>query len=171
MLNIVAKALLVATSLAPILGVVAMTHDKHYLYWGGAALLLVLACWLVLWYASKNAETHEFHIKEFERNDTEALVFLLAYMLPLALADNTAFTDNMPMIYFFVVIILVIVHADALHFNPVMWLLGYRFYAVKNGDGVSYLLISKNTLKMPGKDVQTVSLADGIYLHTGEVND
>jgi hypothetical protein len=48
-----------------------------------------------------------------------------------------------------------------------MGLLGYHFYSVKNGDGVSQLLISKAELRRPGKDVQTVRLAHGINLHTG----
>lgn len=174
-MNFLAKCVLIATSLAPILGAVAVNaRREHYFYWGGAALaalLLVLVCWLMLCYAAKNVQTHDFHIKEFERNDTEALVFLLAYMLPLASAESMALTDNLPMVaYFFAVIFLVIAHADALHFNPVMWLLGYRFYAVKSGDGVSYLLISRKKLRAPGKNVLTVRLGDGIYLHTGETD-
>jgi hypothetical protein len=69
--------------------------------------------------------------------------------------------------YILGIIFLVIAHAGAFHFNPVMGLLGYHFYAVKNGDGVSHLLISKDELRRTGKDVQTVRLAHGIYLHLG----
>jgi len=48
-----------------------------------------------------------------------------------------------------------------------MGLLRYHFYSVKNSDGVSHLLISRAELWRPGKDVQRVRLAHGIYLHTG----
>lgn len=69
--------------------------------------------------------------------------------------------------YILGIIFLVIAHAGALHFNPVMGLLGYHFYAVRNGDSVSQLLISKTELRRPGGEVQTVRLAHHIYLHTG----
>ncbi|MEY6431180.1 hypothetical protein ABC977_02025 [Thioalkalicoccus limnaeus] len=73
--------------------------------------------------------------------------------------------------YVLAIIFLVIAHAGAFHFNPVMGLLGYHFYAVKNGDGVSHLLISRIELRRPGRDVTTVRLAHGIYLHTGGTDD
>ncbi len=177
MLNRFAKFLLVSTSLSPVLGAVAVNQFAHHepvMRWGAwlaAAVLLVFLCWGLLRYAAKNAQKHLFHIKEFERNDQEVLAFLLAYLLPFISSKNMAFTGEwLTGTYILVIIFLVIAHADALHFNPVMGLLGYHFYSVKNGDGVSHLLISKEELRRPGKDVQTVRLAHTIYLHTGNAN-
>ena len=177
MLNRFAKFLLIATSLAPVLGAVAVNqfaNHEHLSSWGAwlaAALLLVCLCWAMLYYASKNAQKHLFYIKEFERNDKEGLAFLLAYLLPIVSAQNMAFTgEPLTGAYILGIIFLVFAHAGAFHFNPVMGLLGYHFYAVKNGDGVSHLLISKDELTRAGKNVQTVRLAHGIYLHTGDAN-
>ena len=174
MLNIFAKFLLMATSLSPVLGAVAVNQfarHEPWTRWAGwlvAALFLVFVCWAVLRYAARNAQQHLFHIKEFERNDTEVLAFLLAYLLPFVSSKDMAFTGEwLTGAYIFGVIFLVFAHAGAFHFNPVMGLLGYHFYSVKNGDGVSQLLISKAELRRPGKDVQTVRLAHGINLHTG----
>lgn len=174
MLNAVAKFLLVSTSLAPVLGAVAvnqLARHEPWTRWAGwliAAVLLVVLCWVMLRYAAKNAQKHQLHIKEFERNDQEVLAFLLAYLLPFVSAENMAFTGEwLTGAYILAIIFLVIAHAGAFHFNPVMGLLGYHFYAVKNGDGVSHLLISKVELRRPGKDAQTVRLAHHIYLHTG----
>ncbi|MDT8320787.1 MAG: hypothetical protein RQ826_09720 [Xanthomonadales bacterium] len=174
MLNTLAKFLLVSTSLAPVLGAVAVNQfarHEAWTRWGGwliAALLLVVLCWTMLRYAAKNAQKHQLHIKEFERSDQEVLAFLLAYLLPFVSAENMAFTGEwLTGAYILGIIFLVIAHAGAFHFNPVMGLLGYHFYAVKNGDGVSQLLISKSELRRPGNDVQTVQLAHHIYLHTG----
>lgn len=174
MLNTFAKFLLVATSLAPILGAVAvnqLARDEpwtQWVCWLAAALLLVILCWAMLRYTAGNAQKHLFHIKEFERNDQEVLAFLLAYLLPFVSAENMAFTGEwLTGAYILGIIFLVIAHAGAFHFNPVMGLLGYHFYAVKNGDGVSNLLISKNELRRPGRDLQTVRLAHHIYLQTG----
>ena len=160
--------------MSPVLGAVAVNqfaHHKHWTRWGAwlaAALILVLLCWALLQYAAKNAQRHLFHIKEFERNDQEVLAFLLAYLLPFVASENMAFTgDWLTGAYILGIIFLVIAHAGAFHFNPVMGLLGYHFYSVKNGDGVSHLLISKQELHRPGKDLRTVRLAYHIYLHTG----
>lgn len=174
MLNTFAKFLLVATSLSPVLGAVAVNQfarDESWHHWGSwlaVAVLLVFMCWALLSYSAKHLQSVDLHIKEFESNDQEVLAFLLAYLLPFVSADNMAFTgDWLTGAYILGVIFLVIAHAGAFHFNPVMGLLGYHFYAVKNDDGVSHLLISKQELRKPGENVQTVRLARNIHLHIG----
>ncbi|MEQ8990724.1 MAG: hypothetical protein RLO46_02735 [Pseudomonadales bacterium] len=174
MLNTFARFLLVSTSLSPLLGAVAVNQfarGEPAMRWGAwlaVALLLVFLCWALLRYAAKNAQQHQFHIKEFERNDKEVLAFLVTYLLPFLSTEKMGFAgDWLTGAYVLAIIFLVIAHAGAFHFNPVMGLLGYHFYAVKNGDGVSHLLISKDELKRQNRDVETERLAHGIYLHTG----
>lgn len=177
MLNTFAKFLLVSTSLSPVLGAVAVNqfaHNQPWVSWGSwlmVALLLVFLCWALLHYAAKNAQMHLFMIKEFERNDKEVLAFLLAYLLPFISKENMAFTGEwMTGTYILALIFLVIAHAGAFHFNPVMGLLGYHFYAVKDDQGASSLLISKQELRRPNKEIETVRLAHNIYLHRGDVD-
>ena len=177
MLSRFAKFLLVATSLSPVLGAVAVNQFTLgrpwliWLPWLAVALLLVLICWLLLRYTSRNGQKHRFRIDEFESNDKEVLAFLLAYLLPFISSTNMAFNGQwLTGAYVLAVIFLVIAHAGAFHFNPVMELLGYHFYGVKSSDGVSQLLISKDELRRSGKEVQTVRLAHNIYLHTGGVD-
>lgn len=174
MLNTFAKFLLVSTSLSPVLGAVVVNQFSRgepwikWLPWLVVALLLVFLCWAVLHYAAANAQKHSFRIKEFERNDKEVLAFLLAYLLPFVSSEKLGFTgDWLTGAYILGIIFLVIAHSGAFNFNPVMGLLGYHFYSVKNMGSVSHLLISKQELRRPGVDVQTVRLAHGIYLHTG----
>ena len=175
MLNIFAKCLLVSTSLSPVLGAVAVNQFERgeswtsWLWWVVVAFFLVTLCWILLRYAAKNAEKHSLYIKEFERRDQEILTFLFIYLLPFIRSENTAFANGwLTGLYVLAIITLAIVNAGAFHFNPVMRLLGYRFYAVKNRHGISNLLISKNDLRRPGKEVQTVGLAWNVYLHIGE---
>ena len=173
MLNLIAKCLLVLTSLSPVLGAVAINqfaHDKPWTSWGKwlvGALLLVILCWTLLRYAKKNAQKHLFYIEGFDRRDQEAIIFLFAYLLPFVRSENVTFASELlTSIYIMGIIILVIVHAGAFHFNPMMRLLGYRFYAVKNQQGISNLLISKTDLRRPGEEVRTVRLTPDVYLHT-----
>ena len=177
MLNRFAKFLLVATSLSPILGAVAVNQYSlgkpvsSWLSWLVVALLLVLICWGLLHYSARNAQKHTVRITQFESNDKEVLSFLLAYLLPFISSKDMAFEGQwMTGAYIIAVIFLVIVHAGIFHFNPVMGLLGYHFYGVKNDQGVALLVISKGELRRPGIDVETVRLAHNIYLNTGDAD-
>lgn len=177
MLNTFAKFLLVSTSLSPLLGAVAVSQfargepSSRYGAWLAAALLLVALCTGLLRYASKNAQKHCYRIKEFEREDKEMLAFLVTYLLPFLSTDKMGFAgDWLTGAYILLIIFLVISHAGAFHFNPVMGLLGFHFYSVKNEDGVSHLMISRPELRRPGQELQTVRLAHSIYLNTGAAN-
>jgi hypothetical protein len=174
MLNRLAKFLLVATSLSPILGAVAVNQISAgkawqcWLPWIAVALLLVLVCWWLLRYSARNIQRQKITIEQFESGDKEVLAFLLAYLLPFISADNMSFNGQwITGVYILVIIFLAVAHAGALHFNPVMGLLGYHFYSVKSSEGVSQLLISKIELRRPGKEIETVRLAHNIYLHIG----
>lgn len=171
MLSNFAKFLLVATSLSPLLGAVAVSQFARgepalsWASWLVAAALLVFLCWAVLRYAATNAQHEVYHIREFQRDDKEVIAFLIAYLLPFLSSEKMGFTGNwLTGAYVLLIIFLVIVHAGAFHFNPVMGLLGYYFYAVKNSEGVSHLLISKEELRRTGTEVPVVRLAHGIYL-------
>ena len=175
MLSAFAKLLLVSSSLAPILGAVAIinySNQTPWLHWAGwvaAALLLVLLCWLMLIYAAKNAQQHSFTVVEFQRTDREVLAFLLAYLLPFVSAESGAFNKNWLVgTYILLTIVLVISHVGAFHFNPVMWLLRYHFYSVKDSDGISQVLISRTRFRQTRMNVRTVRLAHSIYLHIGD---
>ncbi len=174
MLNRLAKFMLVATSLSPILGAVAVNQIASgktlvsWLPWLAVAVLLVVICWLLLRYSANNIQSQIITIEQFESSDKEVLAFLLAYLLPFISSDNMTFNDQwITGAYILVIIFLAVSHAGALHFNPVMGLLGYHFYGIKTSDGVSRLLISKAELYRPRKEIKTVRLAHNIYLHVG----
>jgi hypothetical protein len=133
------------------------------------ALLLAFICWSVLQYAAQTAQKHTLSITQLEDKDKEVLGFLLAYLLPFAAAkDILADVHWLTGAYVFAIILLVFTHARAFHFNPIMGLLGYHFYSLKNGAGVSVLLISRSELRRAGGEVHTVRLAHDIYLQIGD---
>lgn len=172
MFNTFAKFLLVATSLSPILGAVAVSQFSNgrswqsWAPWLTAAIMLAGLCLLLLQYASKNIQTSNFKVSEFEKNDKEVVAFLIAYLLPFISGESMSFDGQwLTGAYVLVIIFLVVAHADAFHFNPIMGLMGYHFYGVKTEDGVSQLLISKDELRRTDKNLTTVRLARNIYLH------
>ena len=177
MLNILAKGLLVSTSLSPVLGAVAVSQIqrgeswKSWIWWILAAFLLVIVCWLLLKFATKDRrfQRDTLYIKEFERKDHEILTFLFIYLLPFLRSKQSIFASEWLMgVYVLLIIIIAIAQTGAFHFNPVMRLfLRYRFYAVKDRHGASILLISKTDLRRPGKEIQVVKLDWNIHLDIG----
>ena len=194
MLNSPAKCLLALTSLAPVLGALflsSLDQNKpwkdglHYLMvaffsepWKNGlhyliiALLLFILCWLLLdKYASRELEIEPLQIKEFDRRDVEMLTFLLIYLLPFIQSADPLFARGwLTNIYVISVITLVFVDVGAFQFNPMMRLVGYRFYIMKNQEGISYLLISKEPLNETGIEVPVVRISHDIYLYKGDKN-
>ena len=178
MLNMLAKSLLVSTSLSPALIAVAVNQYElgepwtSWVCWLAVALILLVLCWALLKYAAKNAQKRTFYIKEFERKDQEMVTFLFIYLLPFIRSDSSTFANEwLTTVYILAIIILAIAYTGAFHFNPAMRLfLGYRFYAVKDRHGVSNLLISRTDLRRSDEKVQTVKLAGNVYLHIGNRN-
>ena len=194
MLNSPAKCLLTLTSLAPVLGALFVSsldqnepwkNGLHYLIvallrepWKNGfhylivAFLFFILCWLLLdKYASKELEIEPLHIKEFDRRDMEMLTFLLIYLLPFIQSADPLFARGwLTNIYVISIITLVFVDVGAFQFNPMMRLIGYRFYIMKNQEGISYLLISKKPLNETGIEVPVVRISHDIYLYTGDKN-
>ena len=176
-MNIIAKFVLVSTSLSPVLLVVGVNLFECnkpwtcWIWWVGSAPFLMVVCKVLLVWAAKELQKHTISIDEFERKDHEMLAFLFIYLLPFIRSGNSTFiTDWLTGICILVIIGFAIAHAGALHFNPVMGLWGYHFYAIKNPFGASNLLISRKDLLNLDKDIQTVQLASNVYLETENVN-
>ena len=173
MLNLFAKALLASTSLAPVLGAVAITSIEQdepwtkWVWWIVVALLLVSICWMLLAYQARNGQKELITIKEFERRDQEMLVFLFIYLLPFIRSAQPVFSPLwLTGGYILAIVIVAIADVGAFHFNPVMRLLRYRFYSITTQDGLSSLLISKREMRRLS-EIEAVSLSRGIYLYTG----
>jgi len=173
MINNLARFLLVATSLAPILGAVAINQYSQgkswqdWSVWLVAGVLLVFICWGVLEYSAKAIQKQQLTIEEFDTEDREVLAFPVAYLLPLLSSKDLSFSgDWMTGAYVLVIIFWVITHSGAFHFNPVMGLVGYHFYRVKNSQGLPVVIISKREITMRGTQLNIVKLSRNIYLDT-----
>jgi len=120
---------------------------------------------------SKKAEKHLLCICEFEHKDQEMLMYLFIYILPFIRSGVATFaTEWITSIFLLLIIAFAIAQANAFHFNPIMVLFGYHFYAIKDSQGVSNLLISKEDLRCPNIEVQTVQITGNVYLQTENVD-
>ncbi len=171
-MNLFAKSLLVSTSLSPAFLVMGVNQFERCNWLFGAicmalTLFSVGVCLGLLKYVGKNGPESPIYIKEFESKDQEVLTYLFIYLLPFIQSDNPTFASMwITGIVSLVILILFIAHVGAFHFNPVMRLFRYRFYAIKNAHGVPNLLISNKVIPRPDKKLQTVRLARNVYLYT-----
>ena len=139
--------------------------------WTGLTLFLIGFCLGLLKYAAKNGPESPLYIKEFENKDQEILTYLFIYLLPFIRSENPTFASMwITGIVTLVIIILFIAHVGAFHYNPVMRIFGYRFYAIKNAHGVTNLLISKKDIPRPDRKLPTVKLARNVYLYTEDID-
>ena len=176
MLNRFAKIMLVLTSLAPALGAFgAISYSEEKACWSTIqwfiyAGLLLLVCWLVLRFAKANVEKEVLTVKAVRSADKEVLTFLLVYLLPLVARDSLPAATTETTMYVFLIIAWAVYHSNAFHFNPLLGLLEYHFYEVTSGDGMSQMLITRNTMRRPSVDVEVVQLFDYTYFETSKEN-
>ena len=170
MLSKFAKLMLVATSLAPVLGAFGMISysTDHPMWitaqWFLGAILLLIICWCVLRFAETRGEKEHLNFESFQNIDQEVLTFLLIYLLPLIAKDSLPDIHTSVVIYVFLVIAWAVYHSNAFFFNPMLGLLGYHFYAVTTSDGVRHVLITKGTIRVPRATLEVVQLFDHTYL-------
>ena len=175
------RTILVSTSFAPLLGVVAVTLiDNHF--WWSISLFVIVAiigwfCWKLMNFASKKGEIYPLHIKEFSRSDQGVHTFLVIYLLPIIKSPESLFAlmtaDWKAMILIAgvsVSLVAVIVQIGAYNFNPVLCLLKYRFYEIKDRRNMNYLLITKEPLPENGIDIQVWQISDDVFVQTENDN-
>lgn len=177
MLNLLAKILLAATSLSPILGAAAVRDVgrgeplKAWIWYVAAAVFLILLCHIMLHAMACRAQQFGFLVERVKRQDHAIVGFLFAYMLPLLLSDAGGVVGGWwTSIYAIVVLLWALIHARAFHFNPVMARLGYHFYSVTDTRGYETLLIAKTAGLKSGTPLTVVKLAEGVVLLSDKEN-
>ena len=169
MLNLFAKSILAATSLVPLLLIIAWKHhnDNSSVAYGfgivGAILFLV--CWAMMKWRSRHGEIIPSYIKEFNRRDQGTLTFVFIYLLPFIRSPESAFISDVPLtIALFFIIVVTMADVGAYNLNPVMRFFGYRFYEIRNEKGVQRLLITRKDLRQPEKKIRVRRISPDVYI-------
>jgi hypothetical protein len=166
MLNSIAKLLLVLTSFAPVLLTFSFIQYRHTAFYpAGLACLLVavglcLLCILIIRAARQQLETMTFAVNSVKTADTEIVGFVVAYLLPLV---TTAV--EVPVILFVLGIFLLVVWStNSYHFNPLLSLFGYHFYEVQSSNAVTYVLVTRRTMRDAHRIARVVLLTEYMVL-------
>lgn len=163
-MNKLAKILLVATSLSPILITYWFVEQsanfnndltifenlicnyKIGVSYLTISVVLLLICVFILNLSKKKLELQSVKIEEIKTADKESLAFILVYLLPLAHSSNESF--SLPVLIFVgCLFFFIVLNSNTYHFNPVLSFFGYHFYEVKIEGGMNYILISKKNIR------------------------
>ncbi len=122
-------------------------------------LFLVVLGLALLVFVKKHIERLPFSFSSVEVADRESLGLLIVYLVPLL---RTSFSD---LEYLVLVPAVAIFLALALtghnyHFNPLLRLFRWNFYKVGTSEGVTYVLITRRTLRSAVGNVIVGQLTD-----------
>lgn len=168
------KVLIVATSIAPIL--ITYWFIDHANHWNDtlsaienirtnwqiglpsmiSAIVLFAGLIVIIRSSKKKLESVTIEIEEIKTADNESVAFILVYLLPLASGLNENF--NLPILVFVsIVFFFFVMSSNSYHFNPLMNLIGYHFYEVQIKGGITYVLVTKKSIKS-SKTIKQVQL-------------
>lgn len=161
-LGFLARLLLAATQLAPLLAAYAFVSYPVSKWFSVSCVVLagVLAvlCKVILHFAIKDIQEEPLRIKSVKTADSHVLAYIVGYLYPLVYQQFAEVRIGV-LIFVFVILLLVLYHSRAFYINPVLQMFyKYKFYEVVTRGDFTYVVVSKRRL------VNTRILIDGRQL-------
>ena len=150
MLSSISRFLFAMAAISPVALVWAIVDwERNGL---GLAQLVVLLfgvtigviCWLLLLLSHKHLTKVSFTAIEIKAVDNEVVAYVVTYLFPLVAPESSR--GIIGQIAVILVLAIVLATSNAFTFNPLLTIMGYRFYEVKSSSGVTYLLVSKSDI-------------------------
>lgn len=132
---------------------------------GILSISLFVLCIIIIRQAKKGVGAPKFRITKFSRRDTGMLSFVFVYLFPLIrTSPSLSFAQYIMHAVVYIIIILIMVDVGTYQYNPIIRLLGYRFYMVVDCDGLDRLLISKRKLTILDHTISANQIIDDVYI-------
>lgn len=169
-----AQLLLVLTSLSPVglvyAGVLLDAGNSTQALSIGAAAFFLLALCLLLLLGAKSLSSTPMEVSDVEPKEGESLSFLVAYALPLIALEHPAAPVPTGLAVFALMMAIIVWRQQSFHVNPVLSLIGYRFFSARNDSNARILVLSRRKTLPPGTVLITM-LSDYLWLDAGESRD
>jgi hypothetical protein len=168
MFNKVAKLFLIGTAFSPALFTLAFleymrgTNRLYVVSYLIVAVLLAFICWSLLRTANRQLEVLPFQVLSMKTADNEILAFVIAYLLPLIGISGAIQTSVLLFVLGLILVIIWTTHAY--HCNPILGLMGYHFYEIVTDGNVTFILVTRKTLRQCKEVKRVVQLTDYIVL-------
>lgn len=164
-----AQVLLVLTSIAPVGLVYAgvLLDAGEYQVAAGTAvtsLALALGCSVLLRRTGSSVAAVPRRVGDLSPRSGDSLSFLVGYALPLLAMKNPTSVGLAGVAAFIGIVGLTAWQQQVFHINPLMSLLGFRFFSAKNDSGGHVLVITKMKVIAPGT-LPIVKVSEYLWLH------
>lgn len=170
-MNKIARLLLTASSIAPVcitLVFIGLVKKANWLIYSSLIICVLsfVFCVFFICFAKSNLVVLSKNIDSISPANKEVTNYFLSYLFPLLGTDSIA-TDWKYALFFYSSLLIYISFSENYNFNPLLSLLGYKFYEAEDDTGVGFVLISKEVITdVRGKNFNIIKLTDYTYLHT-----
>ncbi|WP_447882305.1 hypothetical protein [Serratia fonticola] len=169
-MNKLARLLLTASSIAPVcvtLIFIGYMKNASWLIYSSVIICICsfVACVFFISYAKKKLVELSKNIDSISPANKEVTNYFLSYLFPLLGTDSIS-SDWKYALFFYGSLLFYISFSENYNFNPLLSLLGYKFYEAEDDTGVGFVLISKEVINdVRNINFKVVKLTDYTYLH------
>jgi hypothetical protein len=125
----------------------------------GASLLLL--GWL--WFEIGRQNPITISTAETQPRDSDVISFFITYVVPFAAAQDVSRRGRLALMLFLVIIAGLYLRAGLLYVNPLLALIGFRVFKIKDQNGRFILLLTKRRFLRQNEEIKAVQIDD--YLH------
>lgn len=165
--NLFTRILLFLSSYAPLFLILGIRNSFGHP--GISLALFVLAVFSVLGLVGylavvRRLEPHGVVVQRATAWDSEAMSYVITYLLPFLGLDSSNRADQVSLAVFLVVVAVLYISSNLIHMNPMLSILRYRILEIDHDDGQRSILITRRSYIQSGTELDTVSLSDSILL-------
>ena len=127
--------------------------------------LLILAdvVLLIIFKISKQWTNQEIKINDYTNRTSDALNYVIAYVIAFLAFNINLWQDIASLIILLIVTFVIYINSNLIFVNPLLNLLGYKFYEVTNDYGNKTIIITKKEV-IKGKILKVKNFDKMIYL-------
>ncbi|MGC7873717.1 hypothetical protein ACPUYX_19665 [Desulfosporosinus sp. SYSU MS00001] len=162
------RLILFLSSYAPLLVIFAM-QNRFNNYWVSVSLIgigFISVCFLayLIRFSKKNIEPIHISVQEVNYKDGEAVSYIVTYIIPFIGIDLTSLNNWASLLIMFVILAVLYINSNLLYINPLLNIAGFHIYEVKNVEGATLALISKDSEVRVNEILRAVNLHRNVYL-------
>jgi hypothetical protein len=130
---------------------------------------LAVACLAATWLAvflrwTQGTASRPLRIASIQSKDAEVMAYVFTYVFPFLGVDLEKPEDAVSLAVFFGVLLVLQVSANLIHINPILSLIGYHLYEVRDETGEDRTLVTRRARVMRGSSINVVMIADDVLM-------
>jgi hypothetical protein len=157
---------LLLSSYSPLFLIAAIRMEceqtRQCLIWLGTAFTLLLVIPLL---ATSRSAPEDYKLASVENASGEVAAYVATYILPLLVVSDTRLVDLAAYAVVLMLIGLIMIRGELLHYNPWIFILGRTIHTVRMASGRTYYLVAKRH-PQPGSVINARAFAERILLES-----